>query len=401
MRRLIAILLLIVLTPTPALGISAADLRAGNYNTTFYNESDDALTSSAGSCVTGGIPTTTNLDKSLIDAINKLKPQYVDAATQTGVSWQLLAAIHYRESGNDPNSDLQAGNPFGGPYAQASTDYKLYGYPKNLTESLVMAAKHLIASSSSGVVKKPINIPSPDANAIKDTLFSYNGRASVYAQQAASYGFDPNTQPFEGSPYVMNKYDAQRQAMGIITRDFGGLDGKDSRFGAFTIFSRLNGAAGGGDACTGVSSSDLVSIALKELGVTGPTATGYLKYSDGSQENWCADFLSWVFNKAGKSFTGGTSGGWRIPAAAGVRDWFKANGIWIDNTAANRASNPPKPGDVIHYNHGHVNMVISVTGTTAKIIGGNQGSNDFNASAVTSHSQDLTSPDVEGWGRLK
>ena len=388
---------LLTLLSTPASALSTVDQRALNYNTVFYNETDDSLVNNYGACSTGNIPSTTNLDASLIAAINKLKPSYVAAAQKTGVAWQLLAAIHYRENNNNPDGDLQAGNKFGGPYPQFSSDYTSYGYPKNLQESAIIAAKHLIASSSSGVVKSPINIPSPDPNAIKDALFSYNGRASAYAAQAAKYGFNSATQPYEGSPYVMNKYDAPRQAMGIITRDFGGVDGTDARFGAFTIYSRLGGAAGGGDTCSG-STGAVLAIALKELELKiseTSTPVNYHKYTDGISEPWCADFLSWVFKESGKPFTGGASGGWRIAAAAGVMDWFKANGTWIDNTAANRQSGPPKPGDVIYYNHGHANMVVSLTGTSVKTVGGNQ------SNMVSSYDKDLADPDIAGWGRMK
>ncbi len=396
MKRVILGILLILL-PTNALALSEVDRHAAIYDTNFYDSTEYAAI--GGACATGSIPSTTNLDAATIAAINALKPSYVLAAQQTGVAWQLLAAIHYRESGNNANSDMQAGNPFGGPYAQQSTDYTSYGYPKNLAESAVIAAKHLIASSSSGVVKKPINVPNPDPNAIKDVLFSYNGRASAYADQAAKYGFNSTTQPYEGSPYVMNKYDAARQAMGIITRDNGGVDGIDTRFGAFTLYSRLGGAAGGGDSCgSTVAGGPIVDIAMKELalGISETSSpVNYLKYTGGTAEAWCGDFLSWVFKEAGKPFTGGASGGWRIAMASGVRDWFKANGVWIDNTAANRASNPPKPGDVFYYNHEHVNMMVSGTGNAIKIVGGNQ------SNAVTTYTINLTDPDVAGWGRMK
>ena len=45
-------------------------------------------------------------------------------------------------------------------------------------------------------------------------------------------------------------------------------------------------------------------------------------FTDGNAEAWCADFVSYVLRLAGRPFTGGLSGGWRLAAAAGVRDWF-------------------------------------------------------------------------------
>lgn len=214
-------------------------------------------------CTQTDIGTAKSLPAEILSSINKLKPEYIKASQATGVPWQLLAAVHYRENNNNPNGDLQAGNPIGGPYTRYSSAYGTYGYPKSMAESAEIAAKMLTAISSGGVVKKPVNTANPDPEAIKDTLYSYNGRAEVYAQQAAELGFDPNTQPYEGSPYVMNNFDAKHQRMKIITRDFGGLDGIDTRLGAFTVYSRLGGLSG--DICSenGAVLGDIVQTAIK------------------------------------------------------------------------------------------------------------------------------------------
>jgi hypothetical protein len=221
--------------------------------------------SSDSNCSVSSISSSTDLSASMRSAITKLKPEYVAASEKTGVPWQLLAAVHYRENNNNPNGDMQAGNKIGGPYPRASTAYARYGYPKTMAESAEIAARMLIDISQGGVVKKPINTPNPDPEAIKDTLFSYNGRASVYEKQAADLGFDPAKQPYEGSPYVMNNFDAIHQQMKIITRDFGGLDGIDTRLGAFTVYSRLGGSSGSVETCSsdGAVLGDAVQTAIK------------------------------------------------------------------------------------------------------------------------------------------
>lgn len=202
-----------------------------------------------------GLPT------DIAKSIETLKHQYEQAATATGVPWQLIAAVHYREGGNNPSLDLQAGNPIGGPWNNAAS-YP-YGHPKDLEQSAEFAAKQLIGmSSSGGVVNKPINTPSPDPEAIKDTLYSYNGRAEAYAQQAAALGFDPVKQPYEGSPYVMNNFDSKHMNMKIITRNHGGLDGTDTRFGAYTIYTKLGGAMGGGGCPNGAVAGNAVQTAM-------------------------------------------------------------------------------------------------------------------------------------------
>jgi hypothetical protein len=231
------------------------------YNDTVWYKPGATQISSSSDCSTGVISVAGGLPNDVVSSINKLQSVYQQAAQATGVPWQLLAAVHYREAGNSPNQDLQAGNPIGGPYNAFSGDYTTYGHPKTLEESAEIAAKHLIASANGGIVNKPINVDAPDPEAIKDVLFSYNGRAEAYAQQAATLGFDPKTQPYEGSPYVMNNFDQVHRNMKIITHDFGGLDGVDTRFGAFTIYSKLGGASGG-DNCPGAVSGNLMQTIL-------------------------------------------------------------------------------------------------------------------------------------------
>ncbi len=230
--------------------------------------------SAGGSSVTTG----SGLPSDITKAINKLKPDYVKAAEATKVPWQLLAAVHYREANNNPSQDLQAGNPIGGGGGQFA-NYP-HGAPKSVEQSAEYAAEELISDAKSGVVKKPINVANPDPNAIKDALFGYNGRASVYADQAAALGFNKNTQPFEGSPYVMNNADGKHKNMKIITHDFGGLDGVDSRFGAFVIYSKLGGGTGGSsDGCDSTGSGTIAAAVQKAIDYSWPDyhAAPYLK----------------------------------------------------------------------------------------------------------------------------
>ena len=36
-------------------------------------------------------------------------------------------------------------------------------------------------------------------------------------------------------------------------------------------------------------------------------------YSDGIDEEWCADFVSWIMREAGRPLSNPNSGSWRIP----------------------------------------------------------------------------------------
>jgi hypothetical protein len=81
----------------------------------------------------------------------------------------------------------------------------------------------------------------PNEVIVKDTLFSYNGRSTAYANQGAQWGYNPTVQPYEGSPYVMNRFDCDRARTPMITQDFGPIDGVDTRYGTFTLYARLRG----------------------------------------------------------------------------------------------------------------------------------------------------------------
>lgn len=191
----------------------------------------------------GSVPSGYKIPADTLALINKNKSVYVQASEKTDVPWTALAAIHFREAGNDPSKDLGAGNPLGGGGSQ----YSSQSASKTLLESAIKAGKELQGKAEGGVIKKKLTASNPDPELLKDAFFGYNGRNSGYGAAAAKYGFSADKQPYEGSPYVMSKYDKQREKMGIVTHDFGPIDGIDGRAGAFTIYVLL----GGGDAAVG------------------------------------------------------------------------------------------------------------------------------------------------------
>ena len=87
-----------------------------------------------------------------------------------------------------------------------------------------------------------------------------------------------------------------------------------------------------------------------------------------------------------------------------IQQWFKTNGTWIDNTAANITANPPQPGDVFYRpsDNGHVGIIVSFNSSnnTITTIEGNAGPEV----AQLTHNLNLPvgNPDyIEGWGRNK
>ena len=143
--------------------------------------------------------------------------------------------------------------------------------------------------------------------------------------------------------------------------------------------AQVNSGATGNAGATGSTCADsltggsVVSLAQAEFaawesgGKSDPTL-----YGGGPGVAWCAYFVSWIFERAGKPLEGGPIASVDgITALARQKDWYHAKG---------EAGFTPQPGDVIIYDNGlnpypsHVNFVISYDGATRLIttIGGNE-----------------------------
>ncbi len=189
------------------------------------------------------------LSSSELSKLQQNEPTYQQAAQKTNVPWQLLAAVHYREtdfSTTEPNL------------------FQITGYsgPSDFLSQAIAAGNFLQNHSVPGNLpnhRSPLQQSGTEPEEIKDTLYSYNGRASAYADQAAQLGFNKKTQPYEGSPYVMNDFDAIHTNMGIITGQSGPstIDGVDTRLGAFTVYAYLLGVSGESVCGTGSGSGNI------------------------------------------------------------------------------------------------------------------------------------------------
>ncbi len=174
---------------------------------------------------------------------------YIQAMNATGVPWALLAAIHYRETNFSLTEPGNGQGLFQDGYAVAGAGTILNGnqfYQEALHAAQIIQSSYVFRNSpnaAASVTPRALTSNEQDINLIKNTLYSWNGRAGSYAQQATNYGFNASLQPYEGSPYVMNRFDCQRDRMGIITQDGGAISGLDTRYGAFTVYARLQGDA--------------------------------------------------------------------------------------------------------------------------------------------------------------
>ncbi|MGC0366238.1 hypothetical protein ABH922_004222 [Rhodococcus sp. 27YEA15] len=141
-------------------------------------------------------------------------------------------------------------------------------------------------------------------------------------------------------------------------------------------------------------SSQQVRI-LKLLAVEHEAGRPGTYYSEGVDEQWCADFVSWIMKESGRPLSNLNSGSWRIPGVYTLQEYYQG----IDAYAENDGSYTPEVGDVVIYDSTrwigqHTNFIVSVDGDTAVTVGGNE------SGKVRVHSLDWTSDSaVVGFGK--
>lgn len=344
------------------------------------------------------------LNSAQFDAIKANQAVYAAAANEADIPWQLLAVIHLRESGG------RLTNPANGNGLYQITTTKYPAGPVTADQFLAQSREAAAFIKGKAASNYPANknlTATAAAAVIKDTLFSYNGRASAYAKQAAALGFDPNNAAYEGSPYVMNKADAKRDpsvapagTWGQIKTDGGGISyPANNGYGAFVVFASLSGISATSGSCntstdsssaTGVAGKavDLArqELALWKSGQLKGNGSDYLKYTYGARANWCAYFVSWIYKTAGYPISTTAPNG-SVPAVEGIRAIGLQNDRFVWHNAAGYT---PVPGDMAIRGGEHVNLVVAVSGSQITVIGGNQGyssgqATSFNNSLVTEY----------------
>ncbi len=195
------------------------------------------------------------LSGALTSAIQANQAFYQEAAQKYGFDWRIIAAIHVME-----NSAKRA-NPSNGQGAYQIYSYTAGGTNSNaflpagqISDEEFQRQTDIMAGLLANNYGSGLDLSTPAG--IKTLFFRYNGTASRYIDKAIALGFDSaaaNTG--EGSPYVMNKYDAARDPSSPnMNPNWPGMyvgDGKwsdtatSSRPGAYTIYVSLGGTDGG------------------------------------------------------------------------------------------------------------------------------------------------------------
>ena len=194
---------------------------------------------------------------------------YEEAAEEYGFPWQVLAVFHSMETG------LRRYNPSNGQGI-----YQLYSYTKggtneNRFEPAASVSEEEFRSQTklaASIISQEVgDLNNPDN--VKRLFFKFNGQSQKYIDKALAMGFsEEEARNGEGSPYVMNRYDAARDPSssemdpnwaGRYVKD--GVYDTDSTsnvFGAFVKYEALAGTSSSSSSCDEDKHGDIVDTAM-------------------------------------------------------------------------------------------------------------------------------------------
>ena len=148
------------------------------------------------------------IDPSYLPLLNQNKHFYEATEQTTGVPWEILAAIHYREY------KFNCANPNGhGPYEIDDYNYAwIYPTDAQFQQATDDCALFLMDKMTQNRIRLRTMYETENKlrkDEVKKLFYVYNGAS--YYNQAISKGFTPYEANIgEGSPYVMNRADLPR-----------------------------------------------------------------------------------------------------------------------------------------------------------------------------------------------
>ena len=113
----------------------------------------------------------------------------------------------------------------------------------------------------------------------------------------------------------------------------------------------------------------IISLAKTEFKAQSAGA----KFSQGAEEAWCANFVSWIMHQAGAPLKNPHTDGWRIPGTFTLREYYEAAGRFKPAGSGYQ----PRPGDVAIYRNSpvfgdHTNIVLKNDDGILTTVGGNE-----------------------------
>lgn len=214
-----------------------------NNDVLFYDESG-TCSSGGGIGIGGTLPQETidYLDSRNIKGLaEQNKARYEHAQSTSGVPWQAIAALHYREAGMNPGSSISNGAPLG-----SGTNVDGVNVSADANEDAANMAQHFI-NMAKGVYGTDILAAAPTVDDWGNAFLAYN-RGSYYKD---------NGKGWADSPYVANGIDASHMNMSWVGPPADpALDATPdgNKAGALAIVMYLEGSLGssaGGDGCAG------------------------------------------------------------------------------------------------------------------------------------------------------
>ena len=213
-------------------------------------------------------------------AINANRSFYEAAASQYGFPWQIMAVIHYQEH------NLLRTNPSNGEGIYQLTTYTNQGTNANRFEPTTTAVSDDEFMRQTNIAAKIIaekgaGLDLYTDSGIKNLFYNYNGHGGAYYKaKALALGFTETEAAIgEGSPYVMNRYDEQRDpASPNMNPAWRGIfvgngvyseTAVDTRFGAFTRYAALSDSENCGD------TGNIIADTALKISKYNPTTSRY------------------------------------------------------------------------------------------------------------------------------
>lgn len=197
------------------------------------------------------------------------KERYLHAERETGVPWQVVAALHYREADMNSSRSISNGQPLGSG--------------RNVDGFIIDADPNVDAAKAAGHF---INVAAGVYGLKKDNLQSWNVHnwGEAFLAYNRGYMYSVANEPYTKSPYVMNYYDSQYIDMKWIRADsyfkskkMNNLVGStETRPGALAVATYLGfsfatgGSVGGGSANCGGNAGASGDIAATAVSLSWP-----------------------------------------------------------------------------------------------------------------------------------
>lgn len=404
-----------ILLPVSVLAISPTALKSIITHKPYYGEDEDG----AVGCTTN--QSTGNINASGGDAEERIFNFFISH----GLSQYVAAAIvgNFKvESGLDPLVNQEGGGP-GRGLAQWSVDGRWQNLldaqgdkANTLNGQLAFVWQELNAESPAGDYRYVLEKMREFTEDNETDLFVITG---FFMGTNAAKELDPESVKFidqygkvrgyedPGTPHLDKRIEGAQNTL----NKFG--DNTQPSGDAVSTVSGTNAACGsvGAVDCEQPGSSSLstvrqnvVCVANQELSKWDngemKRGTDFYTYSYGKNQEWCADFASWVYNTAGYPISLGAENG-QVSAVSSLKTIAEGGNRF---TYHDKAGYTPIPGDLVYQKGGvsHVSIVVSVNTNenTITIVGGNQGGDGSGANtstAVTSYTLDFLSSETTGY----